>query len=298
MNGITRILLLEGIEASGKTTLGKELEELGWGYVHFGLTKEPDTVAYWLQEITKAVEKSVDGRVVVDRLHNSAMVYGRLCRAVPDISEFDYWVVDGWLKARQTTMIYCMSMNWELSKLRLNEKYRGILNPEELSDNLILESKKSALKRVILSTYRNAGSMDRFYTSLDPVIDESMGSHNPKIWLVGYQHGRKNDAGRVGTTLAGGSGVTLWQALQVAGLTWNEVHLSNAVDDNDVVRELFDKWYHLGFPTVVALGNETSKLLNMDDIPHKKIRHPQHVRRFNYYDIIPYAQDILEAGNG
>ena len=234
---------------------------------------------------------------MVDRLHNSAMVYGRMCRGIPDITEFDYWVVDGWLKARHGSLVECMSMNTELSKERLNEKYLGFLKVDEVEKNLKLEYKKSSLPFTSLTSWRNIEIIDKIYTSYSPVMDESMGSQKPKVWLVGYQHGRKNDAGRVGTTLAGGSGVTLWQALQVAKLTWNEVHLSNAIDDLDVTRDLLKKWEDLGKPYIVALGQGASKELKKFDVPHKTVKHPQHVRRFNHYDIIPYAQDILKGVN-
>ena len=75
------LILLEGPDCSGKTTLAHALcKELQAHYIHSSYTEGMDMLAYHKKQIDTAIEYLQDGPVVLDRLHPSEMVYGQVFR--------------------------------------------------------------------------------------------------------------------------------------------------------------------------------------------------------------------------
>ena len=294
---VTRVLVLEGVEASGKTHLAEALRDRGWGVAQFGDDQPPDLVKHWLAGITEAAATAVDGRVVVDRLHFSARVYGSVLRGRSDISAFDWWVVEGWLAARGGSVYYCTSLNPLTTGDRLAERYHGFSPVTQLEDTYRVLLQHSDLTTVTPAYGSEVVWLDRL-TALSPVVDDGMGTRTPRYWLVGDQHNlRRLAKGRdqYGGCFTIGCGEHLARALRVAQVSWRDLHLSNAVADDGTVRDLRSKYEALGTPRVVALGRTAAAVLTTAGVPHEVVPHPAYRQRFKRREVTEYAALIWSA---
>ncbi len=95
------IIILEGPDGGGKSTLAKTLVENGWRYEHCGPPEEL-AATYW----THRVEQAREGPVVFDRLHLGSYVYGKAFRGVDDMSPFERYKFDGLLESYHTLVVY------------------------------------------------------------------------------------------------------------------------------------------------------------------------------------------------
>lgn len=123
----SRIIILEGPSASGKSTVSEALEKRGWGSVHFQHISNGDRVAKWIQGIGEATALSKNGCVAVDRLHISGMVYGPLVRG-EGLPEFDVWVITGWLMSRKAVIYYLPVYSYAEAVKRTNERYGEVIS--------------------------------------------------------------------------------------------------------------------------------------------------------------------------
>ena len=293
---LTRVVILEGVEGACKSTTAQALVDRGWASIHFSFSRTKDRVAEWIQGIYEAVDQSVDGRVAVDRLHPSCLVYEEQTMGQPSITPYDKWVLEGWLHAQGAAMCYLPLWDLELTTLRLQAKYGNHFSPTKLQADLYDECQATTLPLFTpVAGSELSLELDTALPPVEPARDESMGTRNPTFWLVGFQHNlspKTAEAVRWGTSFSGGCGEHLYRATKVAGLTWRVMHVSNAYDDQGNLRDLFSKWESLNRCQVIALGGEADKALSASFVPHQRVDHPSYARRFRRYDVLDYAKEI------
>ncbi len=98
------IVILEGVDGGGKTTLADELRlSLGLSYVHVSNPEPGDDVfQHHFQPI-----KGVKDDTIVDRLHWSDDVYGAVLRGGPGLSDQEFGFLDGYLASRGAITVLC-----------------------------------------------------------------------------------------------------------------------------------------------------------------------------------------------
>jgi hypothetical protein len=95
-------IVFDGADGTGKTTLAKEVaRRTGAGYVHCGPPDRP-ALEYYLRKL-----RSVEGPAVVDRLHLGSYCYGLPFRNTADLTEFEEWLIEGFLWAHGALLVYC-----------------------------------------------------------------------------------------------------------------------------------------------------------------------------------------------
>lgn len=95
-------IVLEGADGTGKTTLAEEImRRTGASYAHCGPPDRP-ALEYYLQTL-----RSVEGPAVVDRLHLGSYCYGLAFRNTPDLTEFEEWLLEGFLWAHGALLVHC-----------------------------------------------------------------------------------------------------------------------------------------------------------------------------------------------
>lgn len=119
------IVVVEGLERTGKTTLCKEFEKRGFVYFkdfnrinkHLcaGMESRLDTTLTFLQNLS---ENGVN--VVVDRLHLSEYAYGKIFRKGHS-ANVDY--IDNAISKLNSVLIYCKDSDFEEYKNRMLLKY-------------------------------------------------------------------------------------------------------------------------------------------------------------------------------
>lgn len=119
------IVVVEGLERTGKTTLCKEFEKRGFVYfkdfnrinkhICLGMESRLDTTLTFLQNLS---ENGVN--VVVDRLHLSEYAYGKIFRKGHS-SNVDY--IDNAISKLNSVLIYCKDSDFEEYEGRMLLKY-------------------------------------------------------------------------------------------------------------------------------------------------------------------------------
>lgn len=119
------IVVVEGLERTGKTTLCKEFEKRGFVYfkdfnrinkhICLGMESRLDTTLTFLQNLS---ENGVN--VVVDRLHLSEYAYGKIFRKGHSVN-VDY--IDNAISKLNSVLIYCKDSDFEEYKNRMLLKY-------------------------------------------------------------------------------------------------------------------------------------------------------------------------------
>ena len=99
------ILILEGVDGSGKTTLATKLmaAKLFDGYIHVS-NPEPGEDVFWHHFYPARSAGSGD---IVDRLHWSDDVYGAVLRGGPGLTPQQFGFIDGFMASRGAVMVLC-----------------------------------------------------------------------------------------------------------------------------------------------------------------------------------------------
>jgi nicotinamide riboside kinase len=107
---MTGIIVLEGPDCTGKSTLAKAIvEKFNGTYIHATWSKDLDRVMweYHLELVDRAVRESKDRVVVIDRLWLSEAIYGRIYRGGSKIPH-EGRMLDRILRAYGTLNIVCL----------------------------------------------------------------------------------------------------------------------------------------------------------------------------------------------
>lgn len=97
------IIVLEGPDASGKTTLGKALaEEVDGVYIHASAPKRHPLVEY-----TATLEGLRPEHIVLDRWHIGEMIYGPKYRGSSGLSRTQFDAVEEYLAGNGALLVHC-----------------------------------------------------------------------------------------------------------------------------------------------------------------------------------------------
>lgn len=97
------VVVLEGPDGTGKTTLANALVERGWAYGHCGPPEKP-ALEFYLDGIREAL--TAGKPVVMDRLHVGSYAYGKVFRHADDLTDFERWLIEGTLWAHNGMLVY------------------------------------------------------------------------------------------------------------------------------------------------------------------------------------------------
>lgn len=299
------LLILEGVDGVGKSTLANQIVERHQAsMIHFPYLPEADRLMQWTTGIVEARKASPTGAVVVDRLHHSERAYGPLVRGVEGITDFENWVMEGWLLAHHAKVIF-MKGATSVTLTRLEERYGGLITVKQIEDALTDSMMASVISTHITGSAVSYFGLDQIASVVQEqmrvgseVRDDSAGEWGARTWFVGFQHNLNTV--RKGKHLpescfSDGCAQQLYRALKVARISWKDMHLSNAYDDADQLRDLETKYWAMNAPRVVALGNLAAEALEKCHVPYNKVEHPSHARRFRRHDVLGYARELKEA---
>lgn len=130
-----RIIILEGPDGGGKTTLATALRDrMGFEMVHFGVPGEKeDVLLTYAREIQRF---RLSGRdVVFDRLHLGEVVYGTLIRNNDRIGNHGLVLMNRLLRACDATIVFCMPpLNVCMDNWRKRHETEYVASPDTLRD--------------------------------------------------------------------------------------------------------------------------------------------------------------------
>jgi hypothetical protein len=303
-----RLVIFEGPDGAGKTTLAKKLaEDIGAHYVHLG--PFPRVGEGLARLYVEAMMPALLGHsaVVMDRCWMSEVPYGRAYRNGVDRIEIRSRILERLAWRCQTTVVACVPP-WERIRdnfiARKGDEYLDHVSQLQLVYDYYANENFTSLPVVWtnpLSEHADAFSQwlqDEMTTERSiphSLHHQTSGNVRGKVLLVGEKFSDVPEGQPLyqspfsGLT---GLGCSLWLARQLedAGisernLTWvNADQLSPHIKDYSV--------------SVVALGGAAAKALTeLGRHNYEFVQHPSHWKRFRHkelYELIPVLQSLIK----
>lgn len=300
------LIVLEGIDASGKTTLAESLAERANLEVrHFGPPDE-HPVVQWGREF----DHPEPMRVIYDRIHWGEPVYGPPYRGRSELGDVGFRWFEMILAARgavtvvtrpdvQKTFERVVALDddyvrhdkahlqslqdayEDLVPLALTPVYRHNIDAWPIDEELL-----------ITLAARRAMNVPRSLTRLNYI-----GVQRPEVLLVGDRPGNGELGMLPFSPMPNSCGEFLFEALRKtvwgAQARWGIVNAFGR--DGKGERRLEPLWSDLGRPAVVALGNYAHEVLCNETIPHGRTYHPQYAKRFHHSLQSKYGRSIAAA---
>lgn len=305
-NSKPRIIILEGPDGGGKSTLASDLAELGYQVRHTG----PPTTAFPYLEYTKALASAVTYQrtglsahtYVFDRLHVGERVYGFVLRGEDKLGAALHRQLDRILLGIGGIVVFCqtdparMLATWEMRKAKGDE----LVTDTGRYEALFTRYAEVIANSPITVPYDYMVNDVEFVDSIPlPWPNEGPGIG---AWRPGYSTllvGERVNASMYGQdwpfTGRGGSSQWLTEKLTEAEVPESDLYWVNA--ENIMLQPTDPSFIEKLQPRrIVALGGSAKKWLwqhGYDDVA--EIEHPQYWRRFRHDDYYPIAEAIRGA---
>lgn len=307
---MNRVIILEGPDGSGKTTLANTLAtDHGFKVIHSGVPKETnghDLFNTYLMDLWLALHE--DQPVVFDRLYLGELIYGPIMRGRSLLTDHHQRMLDRVVMAYDIKHVLCLPPrpvaydNWRAKKQDYVDHETKWGQVFEAYDRCC-----STDDRYLVYDYTwpwghqdDEGGYSVALNSLfipRPTLPLGVvGSPRAKLLVVGEQVNAKIQEVDLPFMDDGGSSAFLDDCLK-AGYLESEVAYCNAYNINGVPNR-FERWamrLKVPLPNVVALGKKAAKLLSQQGIPHTSLPHPQYVKRFQNGKKAEYAQQLKEV---
>lgn len=288
------IIILEGPDGSGKTTLAKQLVESGFKYHHEGPPRNPDMLFVYGSKLKEIYDAG--GNWVLDRFHLGENVYGPLVRGKSLLGgEEGLRVMNRLIRAVGATVVICLPdyetcrENWranhKLEYLKDEEKYRKVW---QAYFTFVLSGEYKLFNYRINTIQQLVANLD--FPNVVPFRGKLIGNPRAKFLFVGEKSNWK--------TLdlpffsQAGSSSYLNNALWDAGYQEHEMAFVNALDLNRrpnptlVAAKLY-------FPAIIACGEVAAKYCPH----HVKIAHPAYWKRFHSKSREVYVEQLRDIRN-
>lgn len=307
------LIILEGPDASGKSTLAKALnKQLTRGttkVVHSG----PPVTSHLLEEYMLPLvdyKPRHDMHIVLDRWHLGEFVYPEIHGRETLITRETLAYLELFLMSRGAVLV---QVNADPLALRNRRAARGedTLDITEIHQEMSLFFQAAAHSRLPFVFAQTSGwdteaTPEKWAeTILKHAFYEEMvasrlakyttyvGPRNPNVLIIGDQRGQTDP--RYPTAFAplpNTSGLYLLKSLPSAVLSSASIGFVNA-NEGDNVAEL---WEDLGRPHAVALGHMAiSGTLRAGLTEFGRVPHPQYIRRFHHDRASDYGRLIMDV---
>lgn len=279
------LILVEGADGSGKTTLCDKLAGEIDGMVHRlhrgRLTRHP------LEEYELDLDWYTPGQgehVICDRWHVGEAVYGPKYRGRSEMDSTMMLHIELFLRSRGALLVH-MYGEAELLASRLDAD--EWVKRDEINDlqrrymmvhgesvlpwfewHVGRVDEKQHLERLMIAAVRAEDA------AIETQIPTYVGPPTPQWLLVGEE---RNDP-RYRSAFVPYRATSGHYLLNCLPEEWrHDVGILNALEQPD----FWKTWHELGGPTVVALGRKAQRVVENAKIAHGAVPHPQFVRRFH-----------------
>jgi thymidylate kinase len=295
------LIIIEGADKTGKTTLAKRLcERLKYDYAHFGAPgKNPaQEYANFLQTIERPV--------VCDRFLYGEQVYGPLLRGKTLITELQLKTLERLSRSKGAILIHACTPYLTVSE-RLKRDGDNMITPEQNYHAYFDFERIISKANIPILKYQaaNSNSADDFIDEVRSVIEAArlqaitastvctgIGTIlGPKIVFVGEKLNDK--VTWLGLPFDNGSSSQyLLECMRKANIDEKQVYLVNA---NTLTSEevLFLRFN--GCARFIALGNVASRRLLELGVIHAGLPHPQYWKRFKSNDKAAYIEAFKQG---
>lgn len=311
------LILIEGVDRTGKSTLARSLAGATGAVLHFS-----KPTVHPLNEYARPIEAYRPGkgeRLILDRGHVGESVWPLLFRRESLLDESSRRWLELFYLSRGAAIVWATR---ELSSLEraCEEDGEPIWGDDvRTADAAFREVLKHGAcptfeydqerKPIPFKALDALDAWERYCARIFKVHHRWIGSPMPQLLLVGEQVGpaarRVDDLDPSESRTwdlpfvpyRGTSGHFLLEDLP-NGL-WQQIAITNALQPNGEPEDLPSLVGALGYPKVVTLGKEASAVAAQQGVKHGEAPHPQFVRRFKRSEGPGYlTRLILEAAGG
>lgn len=304
------MIILEGPDGSGKTTLATYLKQFGYERVHTDKPKEGEAV---FKSYQAALHQARGKAIVFDRLFHGEAVYGPLLRGMSKLTPWQLLYLE--LEAADALVVWCQAPAAKLVE-RGDPIYQkpwapGPFTPEEQAQQLL--DKYSYVRESSRLLGRSYDSSIDLPTDVSPPplpdglnVGRWVGGSGAKTVFVGERfpgaphhtsprwekdllHLRPFDGSR--------SGEYLMKALQQTSFRPRDLMLTNAIKDHLPQHQSREALIvETAGRKVVALGNDAESELKRAGVKvDEKVPHPQWWSRFRHDQLTQYAEVLRAA---
>jgi hypothetical protein len=281
------IIVIEGVDGAGKTTLAREFEKRGFRYVHNGKPAPNEDV---FETYTRQLLDAQRSNVVIDRLHVGETVYGQVVRGTSRISPAQLLLLNRLIFGLGGVVILCNPLfgyaraAWERRRDREYVTDEGLLARVHALFNLTWELEFNDCLNT--RTYDPERWHDQAAAYAHAIIGSIfrrcprgvIGSPWARYLFVGERAGGPHDLAFYADHR---SSAFLNQALWDAGYTEPDMAFTNALTIDGSERDLRNFYDLNPRRAVIALGRVAQKACLRQGVPHLPAEHPQYVKRFH-----------------
>lgn len=293
-----KIVVLEGPDCGGKTTLARRFEGLGYKYVHNGVPEpgEDPFVTYTGQLVRALKAKHA---TVFDRLHVGELIYGKLIRRTSLLDEYQLTLLERLINASGGQTVVCLPplriclANWMLNRPNeyvtdstvFRQVFHGYLD-YAISHRLRVHN------YLVSASFYMVESAFFGYQCPPGVI----GVTRPRFLIVGERVNPRKTTYDLPFYDSGGCSKFLTEALYLAGYEERELAFTNAYANGSVKR--FGKIIEaLHDPAIICLGKLAYKVVTAQ-LPMTQVHqvpHPAYWKRFHNHNSPGYVQLLKEV---
>lgn len=293
------LIILEGPDGTGKSTLAHELEQQGFKNIHFGVppaSAQASEEAMFRFFFEPLYASSVP--VVFDRLHLSDRIYGPLMRGGSPMSLRAEILIERYIEAADGQVVICLPPRRVAFSNWLTRQTEG---GEYVQHARVFNAVYDGYMRLLFSHSRNrnyvwydytrhrthafANSLIRLYGTSLPI--GWVGSQTPRFLFVGERANGLPDLPFMTTRNSSG---WLYDVLNDAGYEEREIAFMNVLNSEGEVNLPTRISAIDAAETIISLGAIAHSRLVEFNINHLNIEHPQYVKRFG----INGRQDYVE----
>ncbi len=292
------LIILEGVDCAGKTTLANQLaEELGGAQIlHRGPPEQHPLIEY-----EKALDwyrpGGVSNHAICDRWHLGADVYGPLMRDDPGLEPEVRWHIEAYLRSRGGMLVLVEPPSPEVMLERMHTRGEDYVNDAQALHCLGAFRGVYDLSHLTKTVYNGtvpisllldvANSLEETATELTP-FPSYVGPPLPRVLLLGdrrntFSNERDGDAAFMPYNAT--SGKWLLDALGDV----DDVGVANACEIGRDLPRLIEA---LGLPKIVTMGTAAAGQCDTVGLEHTHVFHPQYMRRFHHGDSEAYGKDL------
>lgn len=304
------IIIIEGVDCTGKSTLAEELRQRAQDageeveMIHMGVPQADPLIEY---EFALSGYRPGSGRTIIcDRWHLGADVYGPLKRLDDGLLNASRWHIEAFLRSRGAFLVLTAPINEKTHLEMMRERGEDYITEEEailVAGGFETAYRKSSLAKTRMSIpfdtemiMMKARAAEAGAKALAP-FHSYVGPLRPRTLLLGDRKKRDEKTTEIQMSAEGAfapygssSGKFLINSLLITAPEPSDMSTFGIANANEEeVDRLWDALYN---PLVVALGNEAHLACEKAHVPHKWAYHPAYMRRFMHSKKTTYGLEL------